>query len=724
MRRGLSLLLALLLLLPLMPGQAAASGSIRHEVHGDVSRIDVYGRDRERVNGTEAKIGTDVYLFVDPDTASYVTFYVTDEDGNPLKNAQIYLTYNGITEFFGTTDKNGKFSTYLFRDVEYGFTVKLHGYENAVGTFTATKELCKVRVVLRKYQSVGVFVVDHGVPVPGVTVIIEGQKYVTNSNGKVHVGLVGGVYNGTVVAPDGRLIPFQFEVDGAGLDVVIDIGLDETLAPGGTQKDNFLVYNRHYNPEDYVLTYYDFVETDLSRETAETDEEFEARTERYLQQNPSSILVEAQPDRRQGTEHDTDILDAQGEPIYSQRSLMPSGYLVKAWEEAGYSKLVFTNEEMGLQLDLADLHSPEMTKTFAMMWYLTENRVQPKYICKDEINKRPERYAGTGILAAQRNELEMEDIDLDALKDFEFEFVHKMEEHEKTEKNEKHDLLKDSLFTGTTFEFRVTPITPEALHEMVRDGLEGKKALDRNSIIVANGAYFLDVLRKWKAEGNLDDNEAKELYALIVDGRLTAEEIESLKLDRKEGRLTPAAIDLLLEAAMDENLYRVSCWARYQDVLVDITGMLDSLELTRKADKSFDAIYEELRQRETELTEEELTARAEKQLLEKYQFLMVDNEEELYDANSYKAGSATELKELKLIRSLPEENSEFYKIVTGKQFRVLTADVRMEYRTYSINKVPYYEILYAENATVLMQHRTLICEEGRNALTGLAIHES
>jgi len=60
-----------------------------------------------------------VYLYVDPYSASYVTFEVVDEWGEPIEGAAIYLSYGGHTEFYGLTDKDGKFSSYIFRDTEY-----------------------------------------------------------------------------------------------------------------------------------------------------------------------------------------------------------------------------------------------------------------------------------------------------------------------------------------------------------------------------------------------------------------------------------------------------------------------------------------------------------------------------------------------------------------------------------------------------------------------------
>lgn len=731
MKRGIAVLLAVLLLLPLLPARASATGGIRHQVYGDVSSLEVdekAGLSESDTNGSEAKIGTDVYLFVDPDTASYVTFYVTDEQGNPLKNAQIYLTYQGITEFFGTTGANGKFESYLFRNVDYGFTIKLSGYETAVGSFNATEELAFVHVVLRKYYGVDIFILDGGVPKPGTTVIIDGEEYTTDEDGKIRLYKTNGEYTGVVITPDGREVVFRFTVNSEDTAKVVDIGKDETLVKDGIYYDSFLVYDRDYLPEDYELTYFQFAEEDLQQKKGETDQDYEKRVDRYLQSCPSAVVVQAQPDRKQNpTGKDTDILDSQKRPVYSQRSMMPSGYLLKAWEEEAYSELIFKNGEMGLRLNLEELHNPELTKVFALAWYLTDEDVRISDIFKEEIKE--EDYGKTGIFDIYRDVLDWKEIDLSAIRDFEFSFVHEALEHPKTlKKNEKHNLLADSLYTNTTFEFRLTPITRESLREMIYDGLDEEPALELDSIMVANYSYFLDTLRRWRAEGNLDDHEAEELYAFVVDGKLTAKEIEEIKKAHEEEKLSQSAIDALLDAAMEEKLYRVSCWIHYRDVVVNITELLDSLELIRNVDAQFHTYYQQLdeenrKRKEEERREEDALIADAETLLKQSRFLLVDNDAQIYDEEDYKPGDATKLLRPVLTHAMVQEDTEFYDVISNKQFQKRIVDVRLEDLKLDDTTIAHYMKRIEDEEVLLEQHRALICKSNRNALTGLVCPE-
>jgi len=111
LKRFIALFLALLMCLGCC---SALAEGLRHKVHGDVSEFEVSEElDQDTVNGDQAQVGTDVYLYVDPYTASYVTFVVVDEDGRPVKGAAIYLSYGGETEFYGTTDSDGTVTSSL-----------------------------------------------------------------------------------------------------------------------------------------------------------------------------------------------------------------------------------------------------------------------------------------------------------------------------------------------------------------------------------------------------------------------------------------------------------------------------------------------------------------------------------------------------------------------------------------------------------------------------------
>ena len=301
MKRFIALLLILLMALSPVTALAAGEDSIRHEVTGDVSEFEVgeeVGSGKMNEGQTEATMGTDLYLFVDPDTASYITFVVTDEQGKPLEGAQIYIEYNGKSELFGTTDKDGKLSTYLFRDTEYGYTVKKTGYETVEGSFTATEETKTIRVVMREYFDLNIFVVDGDKPVQGVKVLLDGYGSYTDDEGKTTYERTNGVYTIEVITDDGRRIVTQAVVNG-DTDIIIDISEDDSIVPGGRYTDRFLVYDRNYDPEDYVLTKYLFSEDDLGAEEEAED---------YLAANPNTIHIAAQPDRRQNADGtDTDI---------------------------------------------------------------------------------------------------------------------------------------------------------------------------------------------------------------------------------------------------------------------------------------------------------------------------------------------------------------------------------------------------------------------------------
>ena len=177
MKRTLSITLALTLVLLIFCGAIPAqAGSIRHMVTGDVSEIvvdEAAGLDRSE-GDVSADVHTDVYLFVDPDSASYITFYVTDEAGNPISGAAIYITYKGVTELYGTTGRDGKCSMYLFRNVEYGYRVTKAGYESAEGKFTATRETRLIHVVLRKLHKLTIILRNNGENVPNADVLVNG----------------------------------------------------------------------------------------------------------------------------------------------------------------------------------------------------------------------------------------------------------------------------------------------------------------------------------------------------------------------------------------------------------------------------------------------------------------------------------------------------------------------------------------------------------------------
>jgi len=699
MKRWISLLLILVMVFTPLTAYAADTGtgkktedktSIRHKVYGDVSEFEVSEElDEAESNAekTEAKLGTDIYLFVDPDTASYVVFTVTDEEGVPIEGAQIWIHYKDYTEFYGCTDKNGKLTTYLFRDVEYGYTVEKEGYETVTGTFTATKEIKHVRVVMRRYYALDIYVVDGDKPVPGITVIIDGNEYITDENGKVTVYRTNGVYDVVVVTPDGRRIPVKATVYGDTV-IIVDIAEDSALIPGGKHSDRFLVYNRDYDPEDYVLTKYLFDEKDVS----------EADSEDYLDATTNTILVEAQPERKQHTgSPDTDVLDKNGNPLYAQRSLMPTGFLIKAWQEQGFEKLVFTNEEMVLSLPMDSLHSGEMMKLYAIIEYLDNYRVGLEDISTPKTLNRWDGYKKAGFDTLSRWAVELDKIDLDAVKDYVFRF----EEDEQP----RAKIIEDQYFINSLFEFRLTPILPESMLSMLYDGLDGYQAMPMDEIMLASWGYYDEALRRAAARGELTESEYDELYAFFVDGRLSADEIQALKDKKADDELSKAELQFILDAAADKKFYRLSCWLSYEDIVVDISGIIEGLEFARKADRQFEDILAEKRAEDEDAEEAELVKAAEAELEDRYEFTMVGYNPERYTMEDYKAGEFTDKAGLKLVRAL-DEDGEFCDVISEKSFEQLSVDVRKGFININGGK-PRFIAEISRSETKLEQSRAL-----------------
>lgn len=661
MRKFVSLLLALVTLLT--PVSAYAMGDIRHDVYGDVSEFEVSEElDQAESNPekTEATLGTDLYLFVDPDTASNIRFYVTDEEGYPIEGALIFITYNGETELYGSTDKNGILCTYLFRNVEYGYTVYKSGYETAEGSFTATEETKFIRVVLRKLYKLDVIVLENGLPVPGIKLSIEGEEYTTDGNGSVRKYVTNGVYDIEVYTPDGRVIPARAVVNGDTV-VIIEIGEDPNcIIPGGRYQDNFLVFNKYYEPEDYVLTKYLFDADDVAEENRDA----------YLADTVDTVLIEAQPERTQHADApDTDIIGPDGKPLYAQRSLMPSGFVIRAWENEGFEKLVFTNEEMALRFDLAALHGEDMMKLYGLIHYLSNNKVSLKDIASEECLNTWQGFEKAGFDRISPWNVELSKVDLDAVRSFVFDFA--------ADDAAEAETLPDDYFINTVFEFRITPILPEAMLDMINDGLTGKNAIVQTDIMLASWGFYEEELRRWLCNGQLSEAEYDELYAFMVDGKLTKAEIQTLREKKADKTLSDNELCFILSAAADEKLYRVSCWLSCKNITVDISTIVDGLELIRKADRQYGTILAGIKAENADADEEKLTAQAEKQLSECYDFLLVDYDPARYAMKSYKAGEFTSFKKPELIRSL-DADGEFFDVLSALSFEQYTVDVRRE----------------------------------------------
>lgn len=715
MKKWMVILLTAIALLALSLGGACAEeGSIRHEVTGDISRFEV-STELDFANELKPTMGTDIYLFVDPDSASYITFYVTDEQGRPIRGAQIYITYDGIEEFFGVTDENGVLRTYLFRDTEYGYRVVKSGYETAKGTFTAKHSTKLVHVVLRRLYDLTIYVVDNGVPQPGITVIIDGKTYKTDEEGKVTVRVTNGEYNVVVVTPDGRRIPVQAMVNG-DTTIVVDIGKDDALVDGARYSDRFLVYNKFYNPEDYELTYFDFKAEDLVRLEGETDEQFALRTARYLEKYTKTVLIEAQPERTQnknGT--DTDKHNADGEPLYAQRSLMPTGFLLKIWEEMGYTDLVFTNEDFGLRMDMRALHTGDMAKLYAVIG-ARESGTNLRSLA---VPGNQQTTAISRLNKTPIKSIEAMNVPFDALREFEFAFDH-AREAEGLPGRDSHETIDDTLYTNTLFEFRITPILPSALEAMLRDGFAGEPAMEKDSIMLASPGYFTEELRRWRADGKLTETECSELFAYLTDGILSAAEMKELRERAKVNLYDHDVIDMLLETSLDQKVYRLSCWIIYGDAKINVTELMDGMVSLWKADGQYEREFARL-MNQPDADEKAAQKAVERALEEMYRLLTEDNLGMLKSDKGYTPGANTKLLDVQLVCSMPDEDDEFYPLVSDRWFDAITVDVRKENIELGGMHENWYRAYFTYDMTQLLERRALAAPNETCGLAALVL---
>lgn len=706
-------LMLLMLLLCVCTAAQAEDAPVETEDSATQFVVDAEAGLSEATGEGPLSVGTDVYLYVDPASASNVTFWVQDEDGKPISGASIYIVYQGVSELYGVTGSDGKCSFYLFRNVQYGYKVVKSGYESVTGSFTATQETKTVRVTMRKYRRLTVNVKQDGKPLPGAQVLIDGESFTSDANGAVSANRVNGNYTITVIAPDDREISRVVSVNGADVNLTLDFKADDTIVPGGMTSDRFLVFDRDYLPEDYVLTEYAFRAEDVARMDEETQEEYEERVACYLAENTDTISVEAQCDRIQQAEGlaDVDVQRDTGELWYTQRSMMPSGWLLRAWEDREYDQLAFANENAALLVQLDDLHTGDMAKIFALARAMEEQKSELNNLLKEDVS-----FAESGYKALTgKKKADLSELDLNLMRDWKFEFD--LEAGEEWE-----DILPAKLYRNAQFEFRITPIEPENLRAMVRAALTGTQKAENGEVMLANSGYFIEKLRRLEAEGELNRNERAELEAFVLDGRLEEEEIEELRLLQRKGELSDAAVDALIAEAIEGHIYRVSAWLRYRGVELEITDYMPGLTLSYNADAPYEAEYAlQLEQLKEELGEDvELTAEFLKELVqcteaalaEKYGFFAVAHEGIDFSDEEYEPGINTGDAPVELLRTLPDEEHAFYELLCSKRFRMLTADVRRE------EEKEYRVSLDAEHTLLSLQH-ALIWNLPQNGLFGL-----
>ncbi|MBQ8536365.1 MAG: hypothetical protein IJ461_03055 [Clostridia bacterium] len=562
MTKWIATLLALLMVLSLSPA-LAEEDSIRHQVTGDVSAFDVSEEvdQAQEEEATQASVGTDVFLFVDPDTASYVTFVVVDEENNRLANAAIYLKYGGHEEFYGLTDENGLFSTYLFRNTEYGFRVEKSGYRTENGTFTATEATKIVKVVLQKYHTLDIVVLQNGVPLENIRVDLEGKADYTDQEGSVRFWRVNGLYTAEITMPDGSIKTVTIRVQGPTV-YVLDIGLNEmpqelmnVLEGGGGDSDLFIVFDKHYAPEDYDLTAKIYTDEELlaQLDTAQmTREEQDTALASWHETNPDYLHIVAEADKEQGTPDR--IITQDGEPRFSQRSLILHGRHLLEIEEAGMESILFENEDMGIWLDIADLYSGDMAKLFHLI---------------DAEHQTRKAYPDLSI-----DHLDVSQFDFDAIP----QVWRWMDDPEKKptleeliKKNPKQNpqtlvlpILEKELFANARLEVRITPILQSELEKAMlgKDPYYWVKQQDMTELVLISESLEARWFRDYLASGHLTLTEYKELAAQILEGKAYRVQV-FMRIDGLEVNVT----DILpsLEVRLDVNKQLAHEAAAYAD---------------------------------------------------------------------------------------------------------------------------------------------------------------
>ena len=527
---------ALALALVLFAGVACAD-SIRHQVHGDVSEFEA---SEELDSGTastpggNATVGTDVYLYVDPYSASYVTFEVVDEQGKPIEGAAIYLSFGGHTEFYGLTDEDGKFSAYIFRDTTYGYRVSCDGYQTESGTFTATGSTKTVRVVLRKYYSLDVIILNNGVPVPGVRVEIGSNSLLTGSDGSARFYRPNGLYTAKITLPNGTVKYVTIRVEGDTI-YVMDIGrqnmpdeLAEILDAGGGDGDLFIVFDKYYAPEDYDLTKEIYTDEEFlaSLEAELTEEEQDAALAAWHEARPDYVHIVAEPDKIQGETTDRIVME-KGEPRYSQRSLILSGAQLLLIEKGGMESILFENEDMGVWLDIADLYSPKMAQLFAMIYGKHNGE---------------STYSDMSLY-----QLDVSKLDFDELPQ-----VRRWID-EPDEKITRQ--LTRAQFAASRLEVRITPLDENEIDQAVEALREYSrvKRVEMDEVELISAALREKWYAEYLADGCLTETEYEELEALLLCGKAYRVQVYMI-IDGKEVNVTDLLPSLTVRKDVNELL--------------------------------------------------------------------------------------------------------------------------------------------------------------------------
>lgn len=407
-------------------------------------------------------IGTDLYLIVDPDTASYVTIRVVDEQGNILPNSLVYL--NG--ELYGSTDERGKLNAYLFRDVKYTYSVTKYGYIASSGSFTATKATRTITVVLPKIHTLNVIVTEDGVPSSGISVTIDGETHWTKGKDGAAFQLPNGVYTAAVKLLDGTTKRVRIRVNGdttylIELNTSVDeesIRLESYIIPMGGS--TFILFDKHYAPMDYLMTLFSY--TPEERQAWADDETFEG--EAFLH----TLHIVSEP-------HQVDDVvqtDEAGNDIYTHRNLCLDGGLMLSFVDIGAPYLRLDNEACAAEMYLPELFDGDMAKLILLM---------------EEEGKAA---APDGVGA----------IDFDALPEV------------TSWLDSESPMLTKAIFTKTMLELRITPILE--MEPALSGALLPEE--DESEVILVSGALSAYNERIRLDTGHMTETERTELSLLGI----------------------------------------------------------------------------------------------------------------------------------------------------------------------------------------------------------------
>lgn len=598
-----------------------------------------------------------------------LTVIVKEEDGSEVPGIPVTIDGKPFE-----TDENGEVEDHL---PDGTYEVEIKTPDGRVIKRTVEVKGDTTVVIEIPKPTLTVIVREDKRPMKGVTIEIKGKTYVTDENGQVQVKLYNGTYQVIAITPDGRREVRSVKVKG-DTTLIIDLYTKKPTEASAeneqSRSDWFLVFTKHYNPEDYILTAYQFSESDLTRREGESPSEFQARVERYLTRHPNTIYVQAEPDRIQHEgEADENILKPDGKPLYTQRSLMPMGGLLRQFEGANFTQLAYDDEQMGVILQLRSLHNEETSKVFALMQTLLKGK-PVESIVKKEVLERENGLKLAGLDEVDPKAIDVKQMDLSAIQLSVFDF-------DWTEETPEYAIkLPSSLYEQMQLEARVTPITPEAMRDMISDGLADNAEEDWEEITLASREYFLAELTRRAADGRLTDTESAELYHVFIDGRLDAREIADLRVKDAAGELSDEEKQLLLDAAAWKRLYRAKVFVICGNISVNVTPLVE-MDVYWDVDEKFIEEYnEEVELNKTRvhpLTEAEIVALIEERLPAETELMRVRENRSVYEAD-YEMGESAEFLDVVLKDLVPDPEDEFYGVLKAKRFRYWTADVRLE----------------------------------------------